>query len=222
MIDLNDVKITRGRRSSISVTVLRDGTLSVKAPYLVPKIFIRDFLERKKDWIEERQKIILKNKKEVKKFVEGEKFSYLGKEYGLELGSSYIKIELKGDKLLFPLALAKNGNIVMEKWYIKEAKKVISSLVDEYSEKMDTSYKGITYSDTRSQWGRCTHDNRLQFNWRLIMAPLLVVRYVVIHELSHTKEKNHSAKFWATVRTYNPSYKMQIKWLKTHGHGLIV
>jgi predicted metal-dependent hydrolase len=54
------------------------------------------------------------------------------------------------------------------------------------------------------------------------MAPLLVVRYVVIHELAHTKEKNHGHAFWNNVRAVNPSYKEQIKWLKTHGNKLVV
>lgn len=54
------------------------------------------------------------------------------------------------------------------------------------------------------------------------MAPLLIVRYVVIHEFVHTIEKNHSANFWSKVRIANPSYKQQIKWLKENGHGLVV
>jgi len=220
MIDLSTVKITRGRRATISLTILRDGSISVKAPHLIPKRIIEEFVKSKTHWIEKRQNLVLRNKKGPKKFENGEKFVYFGKEYELQLGP-YVHIEIHGDKLLFPLALAKRGQETMEKWYIKQARVEIKKLVDEYAGKMETSYNGISFSDTRSQWGRCTHDNRLQFSWRLVMTPLLVVRYVVIHELAHTTEKNHSSRFWNIVRANNPSYKQQIKWLKENGHGLI-
>lgn len=221
-MDLTNIKLSRSSRSSISITILRDGTVSVRAPYLIPKKIIEEFVKSKSDWIEKRLEIIKKNKTTPKKFEDGEKIPFLGKDYILELGSAYTKIEIKEDKILFPLALSKRGQEALEKWYIGQAKSIIKKLVDEYSIKMNTSYNGIKFSDTKSQWGRCSHDNRLQFNWRLVMAPLLIVRYVVIHELAHTKEKNHSAKFWSVVRSANPSYKSQIKWLKVNGHGLIV
>ncbi len=222
MIDLPNFKLTRSNRSSISISILSDGGISVKAPYLIPRMLIDQFVKGKSDWIENRQKFILENKKKPKEFENGEKFLFLGKDYSLELGSSNTQIEIKDSKLLFPLALVKHGQQMMEKWYIRQAKKNIQSMVDDYAVKMNTSYNGITFSDTKSQWGRCTHDNRLQFSWRLVMAPLLVIRYVVIHELAHTKEKNHSAKFWSIVRMANPSYKMQIKWLKENGRGLSI
>lgn len=220
MIDVSHIKITRSTRASLSIKILQNGSISVKAPYLIPKKFIEEFIKSKSEWIEKQQSSLKKHSKQPKKFENGEKFTYLGKNYFLEIGSSYSQIQLKDGKLLFPLALAKRGKEVMEKWYIRQAKQLIKTLVDEYAAKMGTTYNAITFSDTRSQWGRCTHDNRLQFNWRLIMAPLLVVRYVVIHELAHTKEKNHSGRFWAIVRSQNPSYKLQIKWLKENGHGL--
>ena len=221
MLDVSSIKITRSRRMSISLTVLRDGTVTVKAPILIPMKFITDFIKSKSEWIEKKQNIISRNVKTPKKFENGEIFIYLGNPYTLQLGN-FTDIAIKEDKLLFPTILAKQGRTVMEKWYIKQAKGMINQQVAYYAEKMNTSYASISFSDTRSKWGSCTHDNRLQFNWRLIMTPLLVVRYVVIHELAHTTEKNHSTIFWNKVRAINPSYKMQIKWLKLNGHGLIV
>lgn len=218
--DISQIKISRSRRASLSIKVLYDGSISVRAPYLIPKKFIENFVKSKREWIEKQQSILSKNRIKPKKFEDGEIFPYFGKDYFLRLDSSIASITLEGDNLLFPLALVRRGKEVMEKWYSKKAREEIRKIVDEYSQKMDTTYNGITFSDTRSQWGRCTSDNRLQFNWRLIMSPLIVVRYVVIHELAHTKEKNHSARFWSLVRKYNPSYKQQIKWLKEHGYSL--
>lgn len=221
MVNIDEVKIIRSSRKSISIAVLLNGKVEARAPKYIPDFIIKQFIKSKRDWIEERQKVAVKNVYLSKKFINGEKFMYLGKEYSLLLGS-YIKIEIKDDKLLFPLALAPRGKEAIEKWYIKQAKSVIKNHVEHYAKILNTSYSAISFSDTRSKWGSCTHDNRLQFNWRLMMTPLLVIRYVVLHELVHTTEKNHSAIFWNKVRKINPSYKQQIKWLKLHGNKLHV
>lgn len=214
-----EFKIVRSKRKSIAIIILPNGVVEVRAPKYVPEFAIKAFVKSKSDWIDERQAFVLKNKTTPKKFVNGEKFLYLGKEYQLLLGP-YIHIEIKDEAMNFPLALAARGHDALEKWYIKQAKIVIKSLVEEYSKRMSLPYNGISFSDTSSKWGSCAPDNRLQFNWRLIMAPLLVIRYVVIHELVHTEEKNHKTLFWNRVRSKNPSYKNQIKWLKMNGDKL--
>ncbi len=221
MLDFSEVKIKRSRRSSISLHIQRDGSLEVRAPYLIPQGFIKKFVENHADWIEKKRALVKKAIKPVKKLTNGEKIVYLGKEYELLFGN-YTKIEAVGSSLQFPLGMSFRAKETLEKWYISQAKKIITEQVQYYSTKMETSFVSITYSDTRSKWGSCTGDNRLQFNWRLIMTPLLVLRYVVIHELAHTKEKNHSAAFWRIVRESNPSYKLQIKWLKENGNGLTI
>lgn len=221
MVAIADIKITRAHRKTLSLHVLPNGTIEVKAPFLVPRYFINKFLEKNSEWIEKRTKLVAEKRALDKTYSEGETYLYLGETYTLTLADvSEIKIE--NDKLLFPKALTFRIKKEIQNWYIRQAKEVIMKETEKKAEEMDTSYNGITFSDTKSQWGRCTHDNRLQFSWRLIMTPLLVLRYVVVHELAHTKEKNHSFLFWAKVRSVNPSYKQQIKWLKTNGNNLIV
>lgn len=218
---MDDIKIVRRKRRSVAIVILPNGEVEVRAPKFMPIFAIKAFINSKSDWIKEKQNLVRESLSPAKKFDNGEKIIFLGNEYSLLLGN-YIHIEIKDDKLLFPLALASCGQEVLEKWYIKQAKVIIKREVDYYVEKMGTEYNGISFSDTKSKWGSCTFDNRLQFNWRLIMAPLLVVRYVVLHELVHTTTKNHSAIFWNKVRQVNPSYKQQIKWLKINGNNLIV
>ena len=219
MIDLSTIKITRSSRKSIAIVVLPNGTVEVRAPKYIPEFAIKAFVKSKTQWIEMRLEVVRKHIPAVKRFETGGKFLYLGNEYSLQLGN-YIDIEIKDDKMLFPLAMASRGKAHLEKWYIKQAKIVIKNLVSEYAKTMELSYESISFSDTKSKWGSCTHDNRLQFNWRLMMAPLLVVRYVAIHELVHTIHKDHQAIFWNKVRKINPSYKQQIKWLKLNGGRL--
>lgn len=216
MLEFKNVKITKSSRRSIAIMVHPDATVEVRAPKFIPEFAIKAFIKSKEDWIEKRVEFVRKNKALKKQFVNGERFQLLGKDYTLLIGN-YTVIEIKDGNILFPLGMVSHGREMLEKWYVRQAKVIIKNLVDEYSKSMGTSYNGLTFSDTSSKWGSCTHDNRLQFNWRLVMTPLLVVRYVVIHELAHTFEKNHSAKFWNKVRSVNPSYKAQIKWLKLHG-----
>jgi predicted metal-dependent hydrolase len=105
-------------------------------------------------------------------------------------------------------------------YLFKQAEKIIHEQLKRYAAEMKVKYGRVRFSDTQSKWGTCFPDNSLQFNWRLIMAPIFVINYVVVHELSHITEKNHSHKFWSIVRRYNPSYRQQIKWLKLNGELL--
>lgn len=212
-----NIKIIKSYRRTVVLHIEADGSVVVKAPKLMFDFQIRRFIAEHQDWIEKHTE---KRKRLGKMRKEGEYF-YLGKTLAFTIGK-YTSIEVKGEKLLFPEGLLFRKEKELNNWYIRQAREVISHQTEYYAQKMKTEYKEITFSDTKSQWGRCTHDNRLQFNWRLVMAPQLVVNYVVIHELAHTMEKNHTQMFWMKVRGQNPSYRQQIKWLKDHGSSLRV
>lgn len=208
--------ITRSSRRSISLQIQPDGSLLVKAPSRMSQSDIERFVDQHHEWIEKhvaKMNVHLRNKRA------DDGYLYLGKTVKLRPGN-YTEISVAGNYLHFPQLLLFRKEKEMTAWYIKQARRVITEQTDKYALEMKTSYKEITFSDTKSQWGRCTRDNRLQFSWRLIMAPLLTLNYVVIHELAHTLEKNHTQLFWMKVRNINPSYRQQIKWLKEHGPGL--
>ena len=213
-------KIIRSHRKTYSIQILPDATLVVKAPFFTPMFFINKFIQKNKSWIENKiTKIHEQGISGFKTYNEGDVFFYMGRGYKLSIGN-YSAIQLSNDKLLFPSVSKFRIKKELSNWYIKQAKEIITTQVFTYSHEMKAQFTDLKFSDTKSQWGRCTHDNRLQFSWRLIMAPLLVINYVVVHELAHTFYKNHSRTFWNKVRLYNPSYKQQIKWLKENGHSL--
>ncbi|MBQ2701563.1 MAG: M48 family metallopeptidase, partial [Clostridia bacterium] len=87
---------------------------------------------------------------------------------------------------------------------------------DRYAERMGTAYKKLSVTGARTRWGSCSFDDSLHFSFRLLYAPKEMIEYVVVHELAHTKHKNHSPLFWAEVGKYIPDYKKRRKWLKTH------
>lgn len=220
MYNGSDTKIIRSNRRSLSLQVLPNSTLVIKAPLFLSQQEINKFIKHHENWIEKKILSLQKVKIHPKLYQKGESFLYLGKAYLLTVGN-YKEIEFGGDQLLFPSFLHFRIKKELDNWYITQAKKIISEQVEYYSQLIGTNYKNLTFSDTHSKWGSCTHDNRLQFCWRLIMAPILVINYVVIHELVHTIEKNHSRSFWSKVRLYNPSCKQQIKWLKENTTKLL-
>ena len=213
------LRTIRSHRSSISIEITKDGEVVVKAPYLAPNFVINQFVDSKKEWIEKTLTKVEKRQIIKKMYQEGEVFLFLGKEYTLRFYNG-ITITAKENVLYFPKALVFRIQKEMEQWYKIQAKIIISKRVVYHAEKMRAVYKDIFFSDTSSKWGTCFADNRLQFNWRLIMTPLLVVDYVVIHELTHTTEKHHQDSFWRRVRLFTPAYKQHRKWLDEHAHLL--
>lgn len=82
---------------------------------------------------------------------------------------------------------------------------------------MGTQYKYARVNSARGRWGSCSGENGIHYSFRLLYAPKDVVEYVVVHELAHTKYKNHSKTFWAEVAAYVPDWKVRRAWLKAHG-----
>ena len=103
----------------------------------------------------------------------------------------------------------------------KKAKKEIPILVDYYAPKIGVSYGRISIRAQKTRWGSCTADGNLNFNCLLILLPERVMRYVVVHELCHRKEMNHSKRFWAEVSKVLPDYKILRKQLKDDGTSLL-
>jgi hypothetical protein len=212
--------IFRSLRKTIAITIDRTGTVVVKAPVIMPKIVIDKFVLSKSEWITTHlSKIKILSKTKTTTLQEGESFLYLGEKRILTVGN-FSQIVVKESKLYFPKALLFRIAKELPAWYLKQAKSVITTRVHHYEEALKVKAEGITFSDTISKWGSCTHDNRLQFNWRLIMAPILVIDYVVVHELVHIRIKNHSRKFWFEVAKYKPAHKQYRKWLTEHA-GLL-
>jgi predicted metal-dependent hydrolase len=103
----------------------------------------------------------------------------------------------------------------------KTAQKVIPQRVAAYASAVGVNYGRITIRNQHTRWGSCSGKGNLNFNCLLMLAPLEVVDYVVVHELCHRKEMNHSAAFWALVERVLPDYKVRRQWLKDNGSALI-
>ena len=104
-----------------------------------------------------------------------------------------------------------------KKEYKKQARKKITNLVEYYASIMNVSYGRIAIREQKTCWGSCSSKKNLNFNWKLILMPVEIMEYVVVHELAHLFEMNHSKQFWKIVENYIPDYKNRKKWLKENG-----
>ncbi|MFH1189356.1 MAG: SprT family zinc-dependent metalloprotease [Candidatus Omnitrophota bacterium] len=138
-----------------------------------------------------------------KQFIEGERFLYLGNEYALNIVPDISgKLLFEGRFMLNERYLPK-ARILFERWYKEEAFMLFTLRCKFYAGNMGVRYKNIDLSGAKRRWGSCHSNGNLRFNWRLVMAPGDIVDYVVVHELAHLVEPNHSSRFWAIVdKTY--------------------
>ncbi len=127
---------------------------------------------------------------------------------------------MEGEKLYVFRSHSKNHRDTLFNWLKKFSKDFIIERTEILAEEYDFQYKKVAIRDQNTRWGSCSSRKNLNFNWRLIFAPMQVLDYVIIHELCHLKEMNHSKRFWDLVKLFDPNYKTSIKWLKDHGLGI--
>jgi predicted metal-dependent hydrolase len=220
-----EVVRSRKRKKTFTLQVRRDGTITLHVPYKTTKEETDRFFREKELWVRKKLKDRESAPEPVdpeKKFIQGEKFFYLGEPYPLEivepqgrasLTLSYGTFVLRSDKL-------EDAERVFVDWYRTRAKEEFTRRVHHHSSRLRLLPAAITVTSARSRYGSCSAKNRLSLSWRLIMAPYSVIDYVILHELAHIKEKNHSRKFWDFLETIMPGYKTQRGWLREHGHLL--
>ncbi|MGA2518979.1 MAG: SprT family zinc-dependent metalloprotease [Thermodesulfobacteriota bacterium] len=219
-----DLIRSRRRRRTISLQIKEGGKVVILAPFHTPKWEIERFIEGKQSWIAEKLSEKEKRAKEAEKmFLPGEKFLYLGERYPLEIRESHHKeppLRLSFGNFILHKDCMEEARDLFVEWYKKEAKEKIAERINYYSRSVHLFPKGIKITSAKSRWGSCSRDDRLSFSWRIVMASLAVIDYILLHELVHIREKNHSAKFWATLESILPDYGKHRRWLRENGHLL--
>jgi predicted metal-dependent hydrolase len=109
---------------------------------------------------------------------------------------------------------------VLEAWLREAARFAIVTAVERRAAEMALTYGNVTIRDQKTRWGSCSQAGNLNFNWRLVLAPSAVLDYVVVHELAHRVELNHSARFWRIVARHCPAMDEHRAWLRAHGATL--
>ena len=211
------MKIIHSRRKTIALVIEIDGSLVVRAPYRVSQKEIERIVREKTDWIRERQAYARKHFGAPHRFVAGELFYYLGSAYPLMI------IDTR-ERLLFTktsFLLAKKDQALAPRifadWYRSQARQVIHERASSLAAQHQLRFKGLRITSARSRWGSCSSRGVLNFPWRLVMLPLEIIDYVILHELAHLKIQNHSKHFWNYLEQLHPSYRTSRKWLRENG-----
>ncbi len=222
--------LKRSGRTSVGISIDRSGLVKVSGPYSVSENYIRQVLLKKASWILEKLKQIETIgvcDKKPKNMVQGEIFRFLGKEYKLKLeetsGTRKTTVRLDGDNIIL---VCKSGfdseklRDSLKLWYVEQFRQAIEVCIPRYAAVLGVQPEKVTIKEQKTRWGSCSSKGNINLNWKLIMADSEILDYVVVHELCHLKEMNHSVKFWKLVESVFPGYKAHRTWLKQNGRFL--
>ena len=218
----DDFLLIRSYRKTIGLQITNDARLIVRAPFFASENLIHKLVHRKESWIKAKQDYFKQrqNKILVRKFVPGEEFLFLGQSYPLVAVENLPNAVILDNSLMISRVVLDNARYHIENWYKAKALDYITQKVQYYAQITGLKHESIRVNSATTRWGSCGYKNSLNFSWRLIMAPARVIDYVIIHELMHLKQKNHSRKFWEEVAKIIPDYKQDERWLKQNGHLL--
>lgn len=214
--------IKYSKRKTLSIVVERDRSIVVRAPLDTSKEIIEKEINKRKFLLF--QKINHPQKYETpkprKEFVSGESLLYLGKYHKLEVLQEDIEGIRFDNKFYISKANQNKAEELFRGWYLKLAQEKIIPKVILHAKNLGVKYKNIKIRDLKYRWGSCTPKDNINFNWRLIKAPIYVIDYIIVHELTHLIESNHSEEFWNIVSIQLPHYNKAKEWLKENGNLL--
>ncbi len=212
------------KRRKLTITIERDRSVIVHAPEGVSDERIRRVVQAKRQWIHNKIKHPQKYQDlphpPGKELVSGESALYLGRQYLIEVvkkGQAGIQFNRR---FLIPASQGAKRVEALREWYIARAKEKIVPRVKLHARALGVDIAEIKIVDYRFRWGSCTLRNNVNLNWRLIKAPMFVIDYVIVHELAHLIEANHTPRFWNIVRAQTPTMEKAKAWLKEHGQLL--
>lgn len=212
------------RRQTVGITVDRDGSLIIRAPADCPLDEIERIAREKRFWIytklAEKEQLQQAQPARSKEYVSGEGFYYLGRSYRLLL--------IDAEPGIPPLRLYQgrfrlrrdeqaSGRQHFVAWYTEHAKRWIGQRVERYTNRADVTPEVVQVRDLGYRWASCSPNGAVNFHWRAILLPSHVIDYLIVHELVHLREPNHSDAFWQRVARVIPDYAEHKHWLAQNG-----
>ena len=203
-----EFNVQYGKGKKLSIHIDPFGFVTVKVPKDTSKEVIVSAIESKGKWILEKidEIGVAREIPQAREYHEQGKFLYLGKECILQ--------ELIETSKLDEEALKRD----LKKFYINSCKTIVEERIKIYQKQLKVKPKVIEIVESKVKWGSCSSDRKLTFNYRLAMAPIEVIDYVIIHELCHLLHMNHDRSFWRRVGSIMPDYKEKEEYLARYGH----
>jgi predicted metal-dependent hydrolase len=218
------------RRKTVAIAVGFDG-VRVLAPNDLDDSSVSEFVRKKAAWVLRKKAMYseLSGVASPKEFVSGETFHYLGRPYRLKVvpdpTALATRVTARGSNLIAPIIPAHDAIIArsavrsgLRQWYISHANVQFSRRIHAVCKALGSEPRSISVVDQSKRWGSCDAQGRIRLNWRLVMAPVSLIDYVLAHEACHLLEHNHSRQFWRMLETIMPDYELRIRKLDALGH----
>lgn len=212
-------QILRSNRRTLSLSILKDGQIIIKAPLKMSNETISKFVLQKQNWIREKLAFLQNNQQKYDDVISYQKFLLFGNRYSLKL-CNVKKIQTSSDDMsIFVPATTMQEKVLpkLKAWYKKYAKSILEDRVAYLSNLMKIAPKAIKINDTKGRWGACNSRGTISFNFRVIMLEPSIIDYVIVHELCHLVEMNHSKRFWNLVYSFLPNAEREKKKIKEYG-----
>lgn len=215
--------LVRSKRKTIALYIRPDASLEVRAPARLPLSAIQQFIQEKTPWILKHQQQVRNRMSAAsgRQYASGETFLYLGQECPLVVSAGKrAGLRLKDGVFHLTSTSPQQAEDLFTQWYRQQARQVLALRTATWASQLTINITAIRISSARTRWGSHSTRGTISFTWRLVMAPLEIIDYVIVHELMHARQPNHSQKFWDLVAAVLPDYRQRRQWLKTNGHLL--
>ena len=212
-------KIIRSKRKTLSLTINDNAELIIRAPERLSIEKIQDFINEKENWINRKKRLIENQVKDITS--NKNKLLYLGSLFPINLKHNASKeLIFTGEEFITDSIEPGSLSISIKTWCKNKFKEIALSRIAYFVEKHNLRINQVRIKNQKTMWGSCSSKNNINLNYLLIMAPMGVIDYVIVHELAHTIHRNHSVDFWNSVESIMPDYKEHKQWLKVNGYKL--
>ncbi len=217
-----EVSVVRSDRKTISIEVVPSGVI-VRTPRNAPDDFIRKVIVKHRKWITKKVEDFRKRRRyfQIRGFRDGVPFFFLGNAYPLKIVSSPVPLELKDGFFFLSSKSLNDPKRVFVDWYKSSGFTRLYRRVELFSGGKIHS-KNVKITRAEKRWGSCSGKNTLCFSYRVLMLPGKIIDYIVVHEVAHIREKNHSQRFWNLVESLMPDFAERDRWLKLHGWAFVL
>jgi len=212
------------KRKTVTFIVERNGDVVVKAPSGFSLEKIEELVNKNRMQLYQKinhpQKV--RSTKEKLSQLNGRSILFGGKNYKVFVDKDSIDNFFFNGKFIISENISDQFSTKLRQFLIAEAKEKLKPKIIEIAKKLGVEYNKISVSDIQLRWGSCTPKNNININYRIIKAPAFVLNYIIVHELTHLIELNHTNEFWQIVKTAYPKYEEAKKWLLEKGELLFM
>ena len=204
-----DILIRENRRT-LSITISKMGEVIVKAPAILTDSEINKYIKMKQAWINKHLEKIRYNNEKYYDIINGNSVLFFGELYEVKEVKK-LKTSTLQDNYLFISETINFDKKLKEikNWYVKSAQEILKNRLNYFSSIMNLQFNQFKITNAKTKWGSCSSNKTIDLNWRLIMMESDLQDYVIVHELCHLLEMNHSSKFYKCIEAIMPDYKIR-------------